>query len=41
VVAELAPWKAQTVPTKSDAEKDPSKVVEGSYHVVDEDKPPK
>ena len=40
VVAEHAPWKTRTGSTQSSAEKDPSKVVEGSFHVVDEDKQP-
>mgnify|MGYP001189215045 CR=1 FL=1 len=40
VVAEHAPWKVQTGSTNSAAEKDPSKVVEGNYHVVDEDTKP-
>lgn len=41
VIEEHAPWKARTGSAQSPSEKDPAKVVEGSFHVVDEEDPKK
>ena len=41
VVYRYAPWKAKHRPATDSSVKHASHVVEGSYHVVDEEEPPK
>lgn len=40
-IADYAPWRARQRTASSDSKKGSSRVVEGSYHVVDEEEKPK